>query len=45
MNLVVNLLESVQLKKILIFLLKLVKYKTTLLNQLKNKLKNQLKNL
>ena len=35
-NLVVNLLELIQLKKTLIFLLRLVKYKITLLNQLKN---------
>ena len=34
-NLVENLLELIQLKKILIFLLKLAKYKITLLNQLK----------
>ena len=34
-NLVVDLLELIQPKKILIFLLKLVKYKITLLNQLK----------
>ena len=31
-----TLLELIQLKKILIFLLKLVKYRITLLNQLKN---------
>ena len=35
-NLVVNLLRLIQLKKILIFLLKLAKYKITFLNQLKN---------
>ena len=35
-NLVVNLLELIQPEKILIFLFRLVKYKITLLNQLKN---------
>ena len=36
MNLVVDLLELIQLKKVLVFLLKLAEYKITLLNQLKN---------
>ena len=35
-NKFVNLLELIQFKKILIFLLKLAKYQITLLNQLKN---------
>ena len=35
-KLVVNLLELIQLNKVLKFLFKLVKYKVTLLNQLKN---------
>ena len=35
-NFIVNLLELIQLKKVLIFLLKLAKYNTTLLNQLRN---------
>ena len=40
-NVVANLLQLIQLKRILIFLLKLAKYKITLLNQLK-KLTDQL---
>ena len=35
-NLDVNLLELILMQKIMIFLLRLVKYKITLLNQLKN---------
>ena len=43
-NLDINLLELILTEKMMIFLLKLVKYRITLLNQLKTRLKNQLKN-
>ena len=43
-NFDINLLELILTEKMMIFLLKLVKYRITLLNQLKTRLKNQLKN-